>query len=67
VYLVVFLSRIEAMFAFILMAGLRVVHLSNIRKVTGLNRYSKQVLWLVVSFTLPRSWRDCANSGCCQI
>jgi hypothetical protein len=67
VYLVVFLSPIEAMFAFILMTGLRVLHLHNVRKVTVLNRHSKEVLWLLVSFTLPRSWRGCAKSGGCQI
>jgi hypothetical protein len=46
-YLVVFLSPIETMLAaFILMMGLRVVHLCNFRKVTGLNRHRKHVLWL---------------------
>jgi hypothetical protein len=44
VYLVVFLSPIEAMFAFIVMMGLSVLHLYNIRKVTVLNRHSKEVL-----------------------
>jgi hypothetical protein len=66
-YLVVFLSPIEAMFAFILMTCLKVVPLYDFRKVTGVTRHSKYVLWLGVCFTLPRSWRDCAKSGWCQI
>jgi hypothetical protein len=62
-YFVVFLSPIEAMFAFILMTCLRVVALYDFRKVTSVTRHRKHVLWLVVCFTLPRSWRDCAKSG----
>jgi hypothetical protein len=63
VYLVVFLSPIQAMFAFILMRSLRVVALYDFRKVIGVTRHSKHGQGLVDCFTLPRSWRDCAKSG----
>jgi hypothetical protein len=45
--LVVFLSPIKGIFAFILMTCLRVVALYEFRKVTGVTRHSKHVLWLL--------------------
>jgi hypothetical protein len=63
--LVVFLSPIKGIFAFILMTCLGLVALYEFRKVTGVTRHSKHVLRLVVCFTLPRRWGDCAKSGWC--
>jgi hypothetical protein len=54
------------MLAFILMTCVRVVPVYDIKKVTGVTRQSKHVPWLV-SFTLLRSWRDCAKFWWCQI
>jgi hypothetical protein len=67
VYLVVFLSPIETIIAFILMIWLRVVPLYDFRKVTGVIIQSNHELGLLVCFTLPRSWRECAKSAWCQI